>query len=137
MQEAAIQQFSKLPKQILFNGMKIQVREAPIDKVTIKEQSTSAYLDLDKIIFPLTIRHWKSGDYFYPFGLTKDRSDKPGKKKLSKYFKDQKLSNHEKDNTAVLFAGEHLIWLVGHRIDHRFRVTDETKRVLKLKVVRE
>ena len=57
---------------------------------------------------------------------------KAGKKKLSKYFKDEKFSLLEKENTAVLFSGEKLIWLVGHRIDDRFKVTGKTKTVLKM-----
>ena len=131
----SILQYDKLPKQIQFNDHKIQLRAVPINKVTLRENASYAYMDLDKIQFPITIRYWKQGDYFYPFGLTRERSDKVGKKKLSKYFKDEKVSGFAKKNTPVLFSGEHLIWLVGHRIDHRFRMTTETRNVLKMKVI--
>lgn len=130
-----IRQFDKIPSKIIFNDYKIQVREAPVEKVNIRESSRYAYLDRDKLQLPLKIRYWKAGDYFYPYGLTKPHSDKPGKKKLSKYFKDERIPAAEKELVPVLFSGEHLVWLVGRRIDHRFRVTENTKTVLKLKVV--
>lgn len=130
-----IRQYEKLPDQIVFNNYKIQVRSVPVEKVNMKQNDSYAYLDLDKLDGSLVIRYWKEGDYFYPFGMTRDRSEKPGKKKLSKYFKDTKTPLHQKDRIPVLFSGQHLIWLVGHRIDHRFRVTDETKMVLKMKVI--
>ena len=78
--------------------------------------------------FPLEIRKWKEGDVFYPIGMK-------GKKKLGKYFKDEKFSLLEKENTPVLFSGEKLIWLVNHRIDDRYKVTENTKTVLKMKMV--
>jgi tRNA(Ile)-lysidine synthase len=82
------------------------------------------------------VRYYKEGDYFYPFGMSKPKTPgKIGKKKLSKYFKDEKFSLLEKENTAVLFSGEKLIWLVNHRIDDRFKVTEKTKTVLKLVLV--
>lgn len=132
-----IQQYATLPNQILFNTYKIKVDQVPIDKWVLKHSSNYAFFDLDKIDLPLTIRYWQPGDYFYPLGMTKPNSDKIGKKKLSKYFKDEKLSVLQKENLPVLFSGEKMIWLVGHRIDDRFKVTEVTKRVLKLKIVRE
>ena len=105
----------------------------PINEVTIKPSNRYSYFDADKIEFPLMIRYYKEGDYFYPFGMSKPKTPgKAGKKKLSKYFKDEKFSLLDKDNTAVLFSGEKLIWLVGHRIDDRYKVTEKTKHVLKM-----
>jgi tRNA(Ile)-lysidine synthase len=132
----AVRQYDKLPDQLLFNNFKIQVREVPADRVVMKQSSNYAYFDLDKIDMPLKIRYWKDGDYFYPFGMKKPHSDKVGKKKLSKFFKDEKIPVHEKETTPVLFAGNHLIWLVGLRTDHRFRVTEQTRRVLKMKIIK-
>ena len=85
-----------------------------------------ANLDLRKIMFPLILRRWKKGDSFYPFGMNK-------KKKLSNYFIDIKLSIPEKENTWLLCSGLHILWIVGHRIDHRFRVTSQTKEVLQVR----
>jgi len=85
-----------------------------------------ANLDLRKIMFPLILRRWEKGDSFYPFGMNK-------KKKLSNYFIDIKLSIPEKENTWLLCSGRHILWIVGHRIDHRFRVTSQTKEVLQVR----
>jgi len=82
-------------------------------------------LDANKIKFPLTLRKWQKGDYFYPFGMQ-------GKKKLSKYFKDEKLSLIEKENVWVLVSNNEIIWVINYRLDDRFKVTNSTKSILKL-----
>jgi tRNA(Ile)-lysidine synthase len=82
-----------------------------------------AYFDLHKLTFPLTIRKWQKGDFFYPYGS-------PHRKKLSDYFTDEKFSRSEKENTWLLCSGENIIWVIGHRPDHRFRVTPGTDEVL-------
>lgn len=85
-----------------------------------------ANLDLRKIKFPLILRRREKGDSFYPYGMNK-------KKKLSDYFIDIKLSIPEKENTWLLCSGSYILWIVGHRIDHRFRVTSKTKEVLQVR----
>ncbi len=128
--------FDSIPKQIIFNNYKIQCTLVPIHEVNIKPSNRYAYFDADKLEFHLLIRYYKEGDYFYPFGMSKPKTpEKVGKKKLSKYFKDEKFSLLDKENTAVLFSGEKLIWLLGHRIDDRFKVTEKTKSVLKMLIV--
>ena len=95
------------------------------DNLITKEPSC-AKLDNAKILFPLLIRKWKTGDYFYPLGMNK-------KKKLSRFFIDQKISKTAKENILVVVMDSHIIWIVGHRIDNRFRVTANTKQVLTIK----
>ncbi len=130
--------FVQLPNQIVFNNYKIQCSIVAVQELNIKPSNRYAYFDADKIEFPLLIRYYKEGDYFYPFGMSKPKTpEKVGKKKLSKYFKDEKFSLLDKENTAVLFSGEKLIWLLGHRIDDRYKVTEKTKSVLKMVIVDE
>ena len=84
-------------------------------------------LDLDKIEFPLVLRSWKSGDVFRPLGMK-------GKKKVSDFLIDNKISILAKKDTKVLAQNGALIWLVGHRIDDEFKITSKTKRALILSV---
>ena len=86
------------------------------------------YLDVQKLNFPLQLRKWREGDSFYPFGMK-------GKKKLSKFFKDEKLSLVAKEKTWVLTSGNHIVWIVGMRSDHRFKVESQTKKILKITVL--
>lgn len=85
-----------------------------------------AAVDYDKIQFPLIVRNWKEGDYFYPLGMRK-------KKKVGHFFIDQKLSLAEKEKTCLLFSADRLVWVIGRRIDDRFKITATTKKILEIK----
>lgn len=97
------------------------------DAVT-KTESNTIYVDKDKLTYPLKLRKKKEGDMFFPLGMK-------GKKKLSKYFKDEKLSLLDKENTWLLCSGEDIVWVVNKRADDRFRVTESTKEILKITVI--
>ena len=84
-----------------------------------------ACLDFDKLEFPLLIRKWRQGDYFQPLGMT-------GFKKLSDFFIDEKMPLHEKENTWLLCSGQKIVWIIGHRIDNRFKITSETNSLCKI-----
>jgi tRNA(Ile)-lysidine synthase len=82
-----------------------------------------ASLDFDKLQFPLILRKWQKGDTFFPLGMRK-------RKKLSDFFIDQKFSLNDKEKAWLLCSGKDIVWIVGHRIDHRYRVTASTKEIL-------
>lgn len=84
-----------------------------------------ALLDADKVTFPLTLRRWSEGDTFIPFGMT-------GRKKVSDFLIDGKVSMAEKNRQFVLISGTEIAWLVGRRIADPFRITDSTERVLRI-----
>jgi len=86
------------------------------------------HLDSSKINFPLLLRKWCEGDHFKPLGMS-------GFKKVSDFFIDKKFSLIDKENTYLLCNGEEIIWIVGHRIDDRFKITDLTKEVLEIELL--
>nr|WP_122120385.1 tRNA lysidine(34) synthetase TilS [Alistipes megaguti] len=84
-----------------------------------------AQLDADRLQFPLTLRRWKEGDWFIPFGMS-------GRKKVSDFLIDAKVSLPEKQRQFVLLSGDDIVWLVGRRIDDRYRLTSTTENVLRI-----
>jgi tRNA(Ile)-lysidine synthase len=100
--------------------------------VTIKEgfkissDPLMAYLDASKISFPLIIRKWNRGDFFCPFGMTQ-------KKKLSDYFIDRKFSRVQKEKAFIMESDGKIAWIIGERIDNKFRITESTKKALVVK----
>lgn len=86
---------------------------------------TSALIDKDKLNYPLKLRKWQKGDYFYPLGMN-------NRKKLSKFFKDEKISVLDKQNTWLLCSGDAIVWVIGHRLDNRYKVTPETVHTLRI-----
>lgn len=84
------------------------------------------YVDSDKLNYPLTVRRWKEGDVFHPFGMQ-------GKKKLSKFFKDEKLSLVAKEKIWVLTSDQQIVWVINHRLDDRYKVTSKTTDILKIR----
>jgi tRNA(Ile)-lysidine synthase len=89
------------------------------------QQNNIIFVNKDTLQFPLILRKKEEGDVFYPLGMT-------GKKKLSKYYKDEKMSLIDKENTWLLCSGNNIVWVVNRRADNRFKVTENTKRILKI-----
>ena len=108
-------------------ALKITEIDKPISSLKALP-STSILIDKDLLKFPLIVRKWKEGDYFYPFGMK-------GKKKISKYFKDQKISNFEKENSWLLCSENDIVWVVGQRSDDRFKITDKTKHIVQIEIL--
>ncbi len=95
-------------------------------KFEIPSDPFIACIDSEKVSFPLIIRKWKSGDHFYPLGMKQ-------KKKLSDYFIDNKYSILDKENKLILESDGKIVWIIGDRIDNRFRITKSTKKALIIK----
>lgn len=94
----------------------------------IGKSSKMAFLDFDKLKFPLQIRKYRTGDFFYPLGMK-------GRKKISDFFIDHKISVPKKRKTWILTSGQDIVWLVGHRIDDRFKITNKTKTAYIIQII--
>jgi len=115
-----------LEKNIIFEKGKMEFKELPVKDYRMSTSSDIAHLDAAAIIFPLILRKRRQSDYFYPLGMQK-------KKKLNRFLSDLKLSLTEKENIWLLEMNKKIIWIIGKRIDDRFKVTGKTKKVLQIR----
>jgi tRNA(Ile)-lysidine synthase len=122
----------KEDKQIKFEKGILLLEKVEIKNYKLETSNNIATLDAKEIKFPLFLRKWKQGDYFYPLGMQKPTGSKPGKKKLGKFFIDQKLSKTEKEKVWVVEMNKKIIWVIGYRIDDRFKIIPSTKEVLQI-----
>lgn len=84
------------------------------------------FVDQNKLKYPLVLKRWEEGDVFYPLGMN-------GKsKKVSKFFKDEKFSLIEKENTWLLCSDNQIVWIVGIRQDERFKIETTTKQIVQI-----
>lgn len=97
------------------------------NNLILKTEWNTIFVDKQLLKFPLSIRKWEEGDVFYPLGMF-------GKKKLSKFFKDQKYSLLDKENTWLLCSQDTIVWVIEKRADNRFKVVETTKEILKIEL---
>jgi len=116
----------KNDRQIQFKNGTLHFEDVSISNFKLETLNSIAQLDAKYVQHPLLLRKWKQGDYFYPLGMQK-------KKKLSRFFIDQKLSATAKENVWVLEMNKKIIWVIGYRIDDRFKITASTKEILKIR----
>ena len=118
----------KTPTQSIPEIMMEEIERTP--SFIIPRDKHIACLDADKINRPLTIRKWERGDKFVPLGMN-------GKKNVSDYLTDKKYSLFQKENQYVVCCGEDIVWLVNERTDHRFRITDNTQRIMLIQIKKD
>ncbi len=117
----------KTDQNILFSlgSLHLKTKKYQAGDAPTSTDTKQVLLDARDIQFPLLLRKWKTGDYFYPLGMKK-------KKKIARFLIDAKLSKPAKDQVWVLEINQRIFWLVGHRIDERFKITPRTTEVLTL-----
>jgi tRNA(Ile)-lysidine synthase len=124
--EASVYLINPTDTQVATQHFTLSLQRISIDENFVPPTKAHiACLDTADLVYPLSLRRWSEGDYFYPLGMNRK------KKKVSRYLIDQKLSRNEKDRTWLLStADERTLWVVNHRLDERFKVTPKTKEVL-------
>lgn len=120
-------EYYQIDDQADFINQPIKLKLSIKENFEISKDEPIGQFDFKKIKFPLILRKWQQGDYFQPLGM------KGKKKLLSDYFIDEKMSILEKDNTWLLISGGDIVWVVGKRIDERFKITQKTSQILEIK----
>jgi tRNA(Ile)-lysidine synthase len=110
---------------LFFSNKKLTI--AKVNQPNIQNNENVACLDSKNILFPLILRKWRQGDYFYPLGMDK-------KKKVSRFLIDTRLSMVQKEDIWVLETNKKIIWVVGLRIDNRFKINSSSTSFLQFTV---
>ena len=121
-----IYEVSEKDRIVEIEDFKLEVSDVKTVSIEGKTQNV-AFIDRDKLKFPLIVRKWKNGDYFYPSGMQ-------GKKKLSKFFIDNKMSVLQKEKIWLLCSSNEIIWVIGKRLDDRYKAIVTTQNILKIEL---
>jgi len=103
------------------------IQKSAVPKHNISNNPFEEYVDAAAVKFPITVRSWKKGDVFIPLGMK-------GKKKLSDFFGEQKLTAQQKQSIPIIESGKTIMWIAGKRLDDRFKLTDATQETYHLTI---
>ncbi|MDP1995033.1 MAG: tRNA lysidine(34) synthetase TilS, partial [Ignavibacteria bacterium] len=106
------------------SGTAITLKEVSKKSLVFSSDQEVEYLSAENLNFPLSIRKWKNADSFYPFGHSKP-------KRISKFLTDLKLTTEEKENQLLLLNKSEVVWVIKRRIDNRYAVKNDTKKIIK------
>jgi tRNA(Ile)-lysidine synthase len=126
----AITLINNVPATIAFAEGALKLKKETCENTVLHQPGHIACIDASAVEYPLFLRKWRTGDYFYPLGMRK-------KKKLARFFIDRKLSLADKEKTWVLESNKKIIWVINHRIDDRFKITPGTKECLRIEFLRK
>ena len=112
-------------KVITFQKGELHIERVSVENFHLSTDKNIAALDSSTISFPLILRQWKQGDYFYPLGMVR-------KKKVTRFLNDLKLSLTQKENIWVIEMNKKIIWVAGKRIDDRFKITPNSKNIIQI-----
>lgn len=122
------EQVYEIQEQVTSIKEPLTIRLQTVPEISTNYTKNTIFVNNNLIKFPLFVRKWQEGDYFYPLGM------KGQKKKVSKYFKDEKMSLSEKENTWLLCSENKVVWVIGKRADERFKADNTTNLILKIEV---
>ncbi len=128
IQPDAVFEITEDTTEIVLLHQKLVVQKSSKVPPSLKVAKNIALLDWSKLVFPLILRRWARGDVFQPLGMK-------GKKKLSDFMIDQKIPLNLKSELWVLESGNEVVWLVGQRVDDRFKVETQTDTILRLELI--
>jgi tRNA(Ile)-lysidine synthase len=114
----------------IINNYTIKLEEVKLNQVKFTDDGNVEYFDYDKLPLTLKIRSWNEGDTFQPLGME-------GTKKISDFLIDKKVSNFDKNFIYVLSTNTDIVWVIGYQINEKYKLTKETKRVIRATLIKE
>ena len=107
--------------------IKFSITDQKVGRILDEAGQNIAFFDMDRLIFPLIIRNPNTGDRYSPLGMS-------GTQKLKDYFINAKVPRSQRKDIPILVSGDHIIWIIGHRLSHISRIRSSTKRILKVEI---
>ena len=130
--EVFIPQKIGMDEPVKINGKSLHIKNTQRDKVKITNEKDREYISGDKCSDEFVIRRWKAGDRFFPIGLRELGTGKPGSKKVSDFLNEVKIPSILKKKQLVLISNNQIVWVIGLRLDERFKLTEKTRKIYEI-----